>query len=97
MGGIENGDVVRVLGLATESQGNHSWASGQSSETVATKERKAVTSAGNGKGAEEQDREATLCPAGQLFLALDLDETNLPPNECPVAGYLARLAAPAAP
>ena len=40
-------------------EGNHSWASGQSSKTVATKERKAVTSAGNGKGADG-DREAIL-------------------------------------
>lgn len=60
-------------------EGNHSWASGQSSETVATKERKAVTSAGNGKGADE-DREATLTQ--RAALALDLEETNLPLNEC---------------
>ena len=83
--------VVRVLELATESQGNHSWASGQSSETVATKERKAVTSAGEWKKGADEDREATLALSSS-FLLLDLDETNLTPSDCPGSKYLARLA-----
>lgn len=76
--------VVRVLELATESQGSHSWASGQSSKTVATKRAKSSdVRGGEWKKGADGDREATLA-LSDSFLLLDLDETNLPLVERPV-------------
>jgi hypothetical protein len=63
MGGIGNGNVVYgISSWLQRVEGNHSWASGQSSKMVATtRERKAVTSA-ECKAANE-DKEATLTSA----------------------------------
>jgi len=73
MGGTKNGKMLYgSSSWATESQGNHSWASGQSSETVATKERKAVTSAGGMEKGCRWRQGSNSCLTQQLFLALSI-------------------------